>query len=452
MTHPIMPPDLRRVRVCAPDHYGRLTGHEICASRLDAVSASGLELTGTELSFGPASLPAADLPEPGRDDPALGGGVLWPDMETFRRLPWDPANGIVIAHERRPDGTPLAEAPRTILQQQADRLARHGLHAQVASELEFYVFEDSYPQAFSKAYRRLHPLRHRDRRDHLNRKVRGMLTDVLDFYLRPLREIMSDLGLPTEGAHGAGGPGHAQVSFPASEPRRAADSHALFKYAAKALAEEQSRAVTFMAKPDQLQAGSSCRFQIALRDADGNPCTAACADPGGTELSEQARQFLSGVVNYTPELVLLHAPLVNSYRRLQPSGSARSAPVWGNDNPDAMVRIIGGGPSLRMEFRLPGADVNPYLSIAALLAAGLAGLTDGATGPAAAVEPFGPLPSPVVPLDLTEAVRRFEQSPLPAAVFGAQAAGHITAMARHQLRMSRCAVTDWELEHGFETA
>jgi glutamine synthetase len=147
----------------------------------------------------------------------------------------------------------------------------------------------------------------------------------------------------------------------------------LFKYAAKAIAHRQSRAVTFMAQPDQLQPGSGCHLHISLRDANCVPCTAADA---GTGLSEPAGRFLGGLLAFSPELTLLHAPLLNSYRRLQPGGWAPSTATWGYDHRAAMVRVVGRGPSLRLEFRLPGADANPYLSIAAALAAGIAGLED----------------------------------------------------------------------------
>src|SRR5262249_45353436 len=150
------------------------------------------------------------------------------------------------------------------------------------------------------------------------------------------------------------------------------DGHALFKHAAKAIAHQQSRAVTFMARPDQFQASSGCHLNVSLRDADGGPGPAQA----GTVLSERARRFLAGLLAFSPELTLLHAPLPNSYGRLQPGGWAPPAATWGYDNRAAMVRVVGSGPSLRMEFRLPGADANPYLAIAALLAAGIGGLEE----------------------------------------------------------------------------
>jgi glutamine synthetase len=223
-----------------------------------------------------------------------------------------------------------------------------------------------------------------------------------------------------------------------------------------------------MAVPDQSQASSGCHLHLSLRDETGSPCTAAAgtepagSQTAGAELSERARRFLAGVLAFSPELTLLHAPLVNSYRRLQPGGWAPWAATWGHDNRAAMVRIVGNGPSLRMEFRLPGADANPYLAIAATLAAGIGGLEEDIQLPAAmqgAAVPGTAVPGTAddadhgsVPMDLTEAIQRFEESKLASRALGESIRDHVAGMARHQLRLARHAVTDWELEHGFETA
>ncbi len=442
MTGTALPSDLESVSVCIPDHYGRLAGKRIAAGRLEAVLGSGLDMPDFHLVTGPDNQPASGLAATG---PQTGfpNDVLWPDMQTFRRLPWDRTSGIVLAEARRMDGTVVAEAPRAILQRQVKRLAYCGLSAWVATELEFYVYEDSYPESFRKGYRGLSPLYHRNGDNDV------LVTEYLDQYLRPLRLAMADLGLQAEATQGEGGVGQAEMNFPASAPIQAADGHVLFKHAAKAIAHQHSRAVTFMAKPDQSQPGSGCHLHLSLRDENGSPCTAAA----GTGLSERAWRFLAGVLAFSPELTLLHAPVVNSYRRLQPGGWAPSAATWGYDNRAAMVRVIGSGPSLRMEFRLPGADANPYLTIAAALAAGVGGLEDqGAELPAARSTADGAGHGPAVPMDLTEAIQRFEESKLASHAFGESVRDHVVGMARHQLELARQVVTDWEVERGFETA
>jgi glutamine synthetase len=276
--------------------------------------------------------------------------------------------------------------------------------------------------------------------------------------LRPLRVAMAELGLLAVSTQGEGGVGQAEINFPPSAPLQAADGHVLFKHAAKAIAQQRSCSVTFMAMPDECQPGSGCHLHLSLHDGAGSPCTAAGGQVPGAELSDRAQRFLAGLLAYTPELTLLHAPLVNSYRRLQPGGWAPAAAGWGPDNRAAMVRVIGSGPSLRMEFRLPGADANPYLTIAAALAAGIGGLEEegielpAATAPTAAVHrSAGAGPGPF-PMDLTEAIQRLAESTLASRAFGEGVRDHVTSMARHELRLARRAVTDWELSRGFETA
>jgi glutamine synthetase len=448
-----VPPDLESVSVCVPDHYGRLAGKRIAAHRLQAILAAGLDMPDFHLVTDPGNQPATGVAATG-DHTGFPNDLLWPDMQTFRRLPWQPDSGIVLAEARRRDGAVIAEAPRAILQRQTERLARHGLSAWVATELEFYVYEDSYPQSFRKGYRGLDSLYHRNGDNDV------LVTGFLDHYLRPLRLAMAEFGLPAESTQGEGGVGQAEMNFPADTPIRAADGHALFKHAAKAIAHQDSRCVTFMALPDQDQAGSGCHLHISLRDQAGLPCmTAPGAAAASSELSEPAQRFLAGLLAFSPELTLLHAPVVNSYRRLQPGGWAPSVVSWGYDDRRTMVRVVGRGPSLRLEFRLPGADANPYLTIAAALAAGIGGLEeDGVELPPAlqatpAHDSAGDwAPESPVPMDLTEAIARFEASKLASRAFGESVRQHVADMARHELRLARRAVTDWELARGFETA
>lgn len=448
MTSTPVPADLETVSVCVPDHYGRLAGKRIAASRLDAILQSGLDMPDFHLITGPHVQPVPGIAATG-EHTGFPNDVLWPDMQTFRVLPWDPATGIVFAEARRRDGTLVPEAPRAILQRQVERLARHGLSAWVASELEFYVYADTYQESFRKGYRSLTPLYHRVGDNDV------LVTEFLDHFLRPLRLAMTGLGQPVEATQGEGGVGQVELNFRPGAPLATADGHALFKYAAKLLAYRHSRAVTFMAKPELAQAGSGCHLHLSLRDLRDSPRTATA----GTELSDCAKQFLAGLLAFSPELTLMHAPLMNSYRRIQPGGWAPVAQTWGYDNRLAMVRIVGSGDTLRMEFRLPGADVNPYLTIAAALAAGIAGLEDqGIELPAetqASANPntgeTGTLHS-AFPLDLTESIQRFEESKLATEAFGESIRDHIAGMARHQLVLGRQAVTDWELQNGFEPA
>ena len=272
MTGTDLPPDLESVSVCVPDHYGRLAGKRIAAGRMETILASGLDMPDFHLTTGPDIQPSAGLAATG-DHTGFPNDVLWPDMQTFRRLPWDRSSGIVLAEARRRDGSLVAEAPRAILQRQVERLARFGLAAWVAPEVEFYVYEDSYPRSFRKGYRGLRPLYHRNGDNDV------LVTEVLDQYLRPLRLAMAKLGLPAEATQGEGGVGQAEMNFPACAPVPAADGHALFKHAAKAIAHQQSRAVTFMAMPNQFQASSGCHLHVSPAGRV-RPPVHGCGGPG----------------------------------------------------------------------------------------------------------------------------------------------------------------------------
>ena len=318
MTSPALPPDLESVSVCVPDHYGRLAGKRIAAHRFGEILAGGLDMPDFHLVTGPDNQPAAGVAATG-DHTGFPNDVLWPDMETFRRLPWDPDTGIVLAQARRRDGSVIAEAPRAILQHQAERLASHGLSAWVATELEFYVYEDSYAQSFRKGYRSLSPLYHRNGDNDV------LVTEFLDGYLRPLRRAMADVGLPAEATQGEGGVGQVEMNFPADAPLRAADAHALFKHAAKAIAYRHDRCVTFMAQPDQDQAASGCHLHLSLRDQAGLPCTAApgTAAPGSPAPGSRA-QRTGPAVPGRPARVLARAHAApRAGRELLPQAAAR---------------------------------------------------------------------------------------------------------------------------------
>ena len=453
MTATAVPADLESISVCVPDHYGLLAGKRIAAGLLEAVLAHGLDMPDFHLITGPDIQPSAGVAATG-DHTGFPNDVLWPDMQTFRRLPWDPASAVVLAEARRRDGAVIPETPRAILQRQTERLARRGLSAWVATELEFYVYEDSYPQSFRKGYRVLSPLYHRCGDNDV------LVTEFLDQYLRPLRQAMAGLGLPAETTQGEGGAGQAEINFPPGAPVAAADGHALFKHAAKAIAYQRSCAVTFMAMPDQFQAGSGCHLHLSLRDEAGNPCTAT---PGGgqagTELSGQARGFLAGLLAFSPELTLMHAPVVNSYRRLlkcraggprrPPRGDTTTGAPWCAWW--AAAPRCGWNSGCQGRTPTPTSRSRPRWRRASAEWMSRASYLPPMLPPAGGDRPVDTGAGPL-PMDLTEAIQRFAGSKLARRAFGEDIRDHVTRMASHQLRLARRAVTDWELGHGFETA
>jgi glutamine synthetase len=441
---------IETVSLCVPDGVGRLVGKRVDARGLAAAVDDGLAMPDFHLTTDLENVALSGLRVTG---PHTGfpNGVLQPDLATLRRLPWDPSSALVMCEALHHDGTAVDEAPRAILRNQVERLHSRGLQAVVATELEFYVYAEPYREAATRDYAALTPLYHRQG-DH-----DVLVTGFLDRFLGPVRRAMAELGVPAVSTLGEGGIGQAEMNFGHGEPMTTADNHVLFKHAAKALAQQHGVAATFLAKVDESAPGSGCHIHLSLWDHDGSePQTARADSPG--ELSERARAFLAGILAHTPELTVLHAPYANSYARLQPDSWAPSGtPTWGYDNRTVLVRLLGTGPTLHFEFRLPGADVNPYVSIAALLAAGIAGLDRGLPLQEPFVGDAGTLDRPMtqgrpLPCDLGAAVLAFESSTFAEKAFGPEVHEHLAARARAELAATTRAVTDWGRRRGFEGA
>ncbi len=227
----------------------------------------------------------------------------------------------------------------------------------------------------------------------------------------------------------------------------AADRHVVYKHGVKDIAARAGLAATFLAKVSQAESGSSCHVHISLSDGDG------CAVTGrGDDLSELGRAFLGGLMAFTPELMLFHAPYANSYRRLVQGSFAPSNLTWGFDNRTTLVRVIRSAEVTRFEVRVPGADVNPYLALAASIAAGLAGVEQKVAPPAPTDGNAYDSAAPELPGDLTEALRAFEESQVAEEAFGSETRAHFVELGRAELAAHRAAVTDWDLRRGFERA
>jgi glutamine synthetase len=338
-------------------------------------------------------------------------------------------------------GRPVGHAPRAILRRQLARLAETGLTATFASELEFYLFKTPYQQARASGYRELVPSYH----VHADNDV--LVAGYDNHFVTAVRRAMDSVGIAIEQWQGEGGPGQHEINLRHTEPLSMADRHVLYKHGVKALAHACDLSVTFMAKPFTAQAGSGCHVHFSLYDTDRRPAL------GTDNLSALGRSFLAGLLAYGPELTLLHAPYSNSYRRLQPESFAPVNATWGWDNRTCMVRVIRRDAACRFEFKVPGADVNPYVCYAAIIAAGLAGVEHG-------LEPPDPVPgdawaetgAPRLPADLTEAVAAFASSKLAERAFTPETHQHLLGLAEHELRASRRQVTDWEVQRGFENA
>ncbi|WP_432870850.1 glutamine synthetase family protein [Microbispora rosea] len=369
-----------------------------------------------------------------------GDFVMRPDLSTLRRVPWHEGTVLLLADLVWEDGADVVASPRQILRRQLARLAERGWTAYVGTELEFVVYDDSYEQAWQRGYRDLTPA------NLYNVDYSLLGTSRIEPLLRKIRLGMEGAGLYAESAKGECNLGQHEIAFRYADALTTCDNHVFYKNGAKEIAAQEGRSITFMAKPNQRE-GNSCHIHISLRDADGTPVMAGGEQYG---LSEVGRRFIAGQLAAMRELTLPYAPNINSYKRFVPGSFAPTAVKWGLDNRTCSLRLVGHGPSLRIENRVPGGDVNPYLAVAAMIAAGLRGIDAGLE----LEEPFAgnayDSGAERVPATLRDALALWEGSPIAEEAFGKDVVEHYANNARVELAAFDAAVTDWELYRGFE--
>ncbi|MFI1759183.1 gamma-glutamylethanolamide synthetase GlnA4 [Streptomyces sp. NPDC020571] len=430
--------DIDTVVLAFPDMQGRLQGKRFAARFfLDEVLEHGTEGCNYLLAVD-ADMNTVDGYAMSSWDRGYGDFAMHADPATLRRLPWNEGTAMVVADLAWEDGSPVLAAPRQILRRQLERLAGHGYTAQVGTELEFIVFRDTYEHAWDAGYRGLTPA------NQYNVDYSVLGTGRVEPLLRRIRNEMAGAGLTVESAKGECNPGQHEIAFRYDEALVTCDQHAVYKTGAKEIAAQEGMSLTFMAKYNERE-GNSCHIHLSLADADGRN---AMAD--GADMSEVMRHFLAGQLVALREFSLLYAPHINSYKRFQPGSFAPTAVAWGHDNRTCALRVVGHGRSLRFENRLPGGDVNPYLAVAGLVAAGLHGIEQGLELP-------DPCPGNAyaadyehVPTTLREAAELWENSTLAKAAFGDEVVAHYRNMARVELDAYDAAVTDWELRRSFE--
>ncbi|MEV0582338.1 glutamine synthetase family protein [Nonomuraea sp. NPDC050310] len=422
------------------DMQGRLQGKRLSARFfLDEVLAHGSEgcnyLLAVDVDMNTVGGYAMSSWERG-----YGDFMMRPDLSTLRRVPWQDGTVLLMADLTWGDGSDVIASPRQILRRQIDRLAERGLVAYVGTELEFVVYDDSYEQAWRQAYRDLHPA------NLYNVDYSLLGTARVEPLLRRIRLAMDGAGMYVESAKGECNLGQHEIAFRYDTALRTCDNHAIYKNGAKEIATQEGKAITFMAKPNQRE-GNSCHVHISVRSESGE---AVMAGDGGHGLSRLGEQFIAGQLACLREMTLLYAPNINSYKRFVPGSFAPTAVKWGVDNRTCSLRLVGHGHSLRVENRVPGGDVNPYLAVSALIAAGLHGienelaLEDPFPGNAYASE------AETVPHTLRDALALFEGSKLARESFGDEVVAHYANNARVELAAFDAAVTDWELFRGFE--
>jgi glutamine synthetase len=423
------------------DMQGRLQGKRFHARHfVDEVLANGTE--------GCNYLLAVDVEMNTVDGYAMsswahgyGDFAMVPDTATLHRVPWQPGTAMVLADLKWFDGSDVAPSPRQILRRQLDRLAEHGLSAYAGTELEFIVYRDSYEDAWRRGYRDLTPA------NLYNNDYSLLGTARVEPLLRRVRTEMAGAGLVPESAKGECNLGQHEIAFRYDEALACADHHVIYKNGAKEIAAQEGLSLTFMAKPNARE-GNSCHIHFSLRSTvDGR---AVMGDGHG--LSVTGARAAAGLLASMREVTLLYAPNVNSYKRYQPGSFAPTAVRWGRDNRTCALRLVGhNAASTRVENRVPGGDVNPYLAIAAMVAGAIHGierelpLEDGVAGNA-----YDDVSAPHVPSSLRDAAALWESSQIARDAFGGDVVAHYANNARVELAAFDAAVTDWELHRGFE--
>jgi glutamine synthetase len=431
-----------------PDLYGRLVGKRIVGRFfLDEVARRGMHACDYLL--------ACDMemdPTPGYAFASWSTGYgdlhCVPDLATLRRAAWLERTALVLCDvERGEPPAPVAVAPRSVLRRQVERLRARGLHPWMGSELEFFLFRGDYRAARAARHLGLEPAGGYVEDYHV---LSGTFAEDV---LRAIRNGVGASGIPVEFSKGEWGPGQHEINLRFAPALEMADRHAIYKLAAKEIANARGFALTFMAKWDAALAGSSLHVHASLWSEAGEPLFGGGEPLPGAPVRAQPvfRHFLGGLLAHARELSFFFAPTINSYKRYRPGTFAPTGIAWSFDNRTAGFRVVGSGPSLRVECRIPGADANPYLAYAALLAAGLDGVERALEpGPAFAGDVYTAAGLPRVPSSLAEAVSELERSELARKAFGDEVVDHCLHFARSELGYFEGAVTDFERGRYFE--
>ena len=429
------------VEVVMTDLQGRLQGKRVSAEFfLDEAVGHDAEACSYLLAVD-VDMNTVDGYQVSSWEQGYGDFVLKPDLSTLRTVPWQPGTAMVLCDVAWENGNPVTASPRQILARQLDRLAARGLNAFAGTELEFIVFRDTYEEAWSKGYRELAPT------NQYNVDYSMLGTARIEPLLRRIRNGMAGAGMYVESAKGECNLGQHEIAFRYAQAMTTCDNHSIYKTGAKAIAAQDGYALTFMAKYDQRE-GNSCHIHLSLRSTDGEP---VLSGDGAHHFSPLMEQFLAGQLACMRELTLLYAPNINSYKRYVAGSFAPTAVAWGMDNRTCAMRVVGhGGLALRVENRVPGGDVNPYMAIAGMIAAGLYGIENELTLPDEYLGNAYDSDLPRVPATLRDAAALFGESKMALAAFGPAVVEHYVNAARIELEAFDSAITDWERFRGFE--
>jgi glutamine synthetase len=426
-----------------PDVQGRLMGKRVVGHYfLDHVAGDGLHaciyLFTVDIEMEP--LPGFKLTS---WEKGYGDMQMVPDLGTLRLIPWLPKTALVFCDVYTEEGEPIEEAPRWVLRRQVERAAAAGYTVNMGSELELYLFKESFEEARAKRYHGLTPVSGYLEDYHILQTTRE------EPLIRAIRNGMEGAGVPVEFSKGEWGKGQEEINLRYAEGLEMADRHTLYKHGAKEIADLQGCSLTFMAKYDVGAAGSSCHLHSSLWDRIGTkPLFPGKSRRAGTPLFQR---WLAGQLALAREFTYFYAPTVNAYKRYQAASFAPTRIIAGWDNRTCGFRVCGEGSSFRVENRIPGADANPYLAFAATIAAGLYGIEQTLKPPALYEgNAYEDASLPQVPTTLRDAITALEQSKVAREVFGERVVEHYLHTACLEQEAFDRAVTDWELMRNFE--
>jgi glutamine synthetase len=366
-----------------------------------------------------------------------GDFALRPDLDTLRAVPWQEATAVCLCDLSWADGSPVVASPRQILRGQIERLADRGWTANAATELEMLVFRDSYEAAWGKGYRDLPPA------NLYNIDYSLLGTARVEPLIRRIRNCMTGAGLVVENSKGECNLGQHEINFRYADALRTADDHTIYKNGAKEIADQAGMAISFMAKYDARE-GSSCHIHFSLAELDSGRAVFAAQRP-------VFDAFMAGQLACLRELTLLLAPNINSYKRYAAGSFAPTTVAWAPDNRTCALRVVGHGEATRFENRAGGSDLNPYLALSALIAAGLHGIEAGLELEAPYEgNAYLATDKPRLPRTLREARDLFASSAVARHALGDAVVDHYVHAADVELASFEAAVTDWERVRGFE--
>jgi glutamine synthetase len=426
------------VLLALTDMQGRLQGKRFTARHfLEEVADHGAEACNYLLAVD-VEMDTVEGYEMSSWERGYGDFAMRPDLATLRLVPWQEGTAMCMCDLAWEDASDVAASPRQVLRGQIARLAQHGWSANAGTELEMLVFRDSYESAWRKGYRELEPA------NLYNIDYSLLGTARVEPLIRRIRNAMEQAGMAVENSKGECNLGQHEINFRYADVLRTADEHVIYKNGAKEIAAQEGMAISFMAKFDARE-GSSCHIHFSLVDDSDPPTPVFARDRAVFE------SFLAGQLACLRELTLLLAPNVNSYKRFALGSFAPTTVAWAQDNRTCALRVVGHGGALRFENRAGGSDLNPYMALSAIIAAGLHGVAEGLElEPAYVGNAYLATDRPRLPSTLREARDLFAASHVARAAFGDEVVRHYLNAADVELAAFEASVTDWERLRGFE--